>query len=430
MELLSDQSLYKDEKLASMDVEKLFTNVPIRQTIDIIMDRIYDHPSDTPPKIPPNVMKKMLILCTQGSAFTTSEGDIYKQVDGVSMGSPLGPLFANTYMAFVEDTVLSSKPHLKPKLYCRYVDDIFMVVDSLKTLETLKNEMTSISGLQFTQNIERNKHIHFLDVNITKFQNNINTTVFVKPTSNGIALPYHRTCPKKYYESTIRGQLHRSFSISSTWEIFERDLQRIKQLFINNNYPAKLISDEIDRFIHIKTQDPTHADKPTNIKLHYRNRMSSDYKNEEAKLRKILHTDISPITSNKLIVNIYYQTSKLHNHLIRSRLKDFTLLDDHVVYQYLCPHGGCQSSNTYIGYTTCDLKQRFKGHLQNGSIRDHFSEYHSHKRRSIEEWLKSTNVLYRSWKKYDLIIAEAIHIKKNSPTINKQCEWPNVLKVF
>ena len=83
--------------------------------------------------IPRKVMLELLTTCTTKNPFKTINGDTYIQIDGVSMGSPLGPLFANFYMATVENNILI-KLNLKPAVYCRYVDDIFVVVDNLTQL--------------------------------------------------------------------------------------------------------------------------------------------------------------------------------------------------------------------------------------------------------------------------------------------------------
>ena len=42
-------------------------------------------------------MKEMLILCTKNVHFTFNE-EVYKQKDGVAMGSPLGLVFADIFM--------------------------------------------------------------------------------------------------------------------------------------------------------------------------------------------------------------------------------------------------------------------------------------------------------------------------------------------
>ena len=58
---------------------------------------------------------------------------MYKEVDRISMGSPMGPAMANIFVGFLEQ--LFNKV---PKLYCyvRYVDDTFACFCSRK--ETLK----------------------------------------------------------------------------------------------------------------------------------------------------------------------------------------------------------------------------------------------------------------------------------------------------
>ena len=43
------------------------------------------------------VFEKLLRKCLQESIFTFN-GKLYKQIEGVSMGSPLGPIIANIFM--------------------------------------------------------------------------------------------------------------------------------------------------------------------------------------------------------------------------------------------------------------------------------------------------------------------------------------------
>ena len=65
--------------------------------------------------------------------FATSEahfyfnGEIYEQVDGVAMGSPLAPVLANLFMGHHEQHWLIQKEALSVLFYKRYVDDIFCI---------------------------------------------------------------------------------------------------------------------------------------------------------------------------------------------------------------------------------------------------------------------------------------------------------------
>ena len=45
------------------------------------------------------------------------------------MGTPLGPKFANIYMWYMENNVISDL-NIKPAVYTRYVDDIFVIVEN------------------------------------------------------------------------------------------------------------------------------------------------------------------------------------------------------------------------------------------------------------------------------------------------------------
>ena len=54
----------------------------------------------------------------------------YDQIDGVAMGSPLGPVLANLFMGVMEDMWLNEYSGPPVLFYKRYVDDIFCVFES------------------------------------------------------------------------------------------------------------------------------------------------------------------------------------------------------------------------------------------------------------------------------------------------------------
>ena len=76
--------------LISFDVVSLFTNVPLAQTIDKIADHIYE--LDSRPTFDKKTFKKLMHMATSG-IFMYRER-YYQQIDGVTMGSPLGPELA------------------------------------------------------------------------------------------------------------------------------------------------------------------------------------------------------------------------------------------------------------------------------------------------------------------------------------------------
>ena len=103
--------------LASLDVCSLFANVPVERTIDVLIDYDYHCDGAASPEIPEHIMRAMLRLCTTKAPFQAPDGKLFYQVDGIAMGSPLGVLFAQAFMAHVEQAVLGGGRVAKPALY-------------------------------------------------------------------------------------------------------------------------------------------------------------------------------------------------------------------------------------------------------------------------------------------------------------------------
>ena len=61
---------------------------------------------------------ELLNIATKNQLFQF-EGNLYEQVDGVAMGSPLGPLMANAFMCSIEERLLNQGK--MPIFYKRYV---------------------------------------------------------------------------------------------------------------------------------------------------------------------------------------------------------------------------------------------------------------------------------------------------------------------
>ena len=162
---------------ASLDVESLFTNVPVQETISIICRYVYNHSTLLSPRIPEDLLKQILTICTSESPFQ-HPNNLYLQVDGVAMGSPLGPTFANFYMGNLETTVLLNF-NPKPLLYARYVDDIFLLVENESDLFKLRDSFEEKSVLHFTVDLnhQNKQQVHFLDTLITSTESVLKTKI-------------------------------------------------------------------------------------------------------------------------------------------------------------------------------------------------------------------------------------------------------------
>ena len=88
----------------SFDVVSLFTNVSLQKTIDIILKKFYvEKVMNT--TIKKNSMRKLIKDTCKKTVFAF-DNEIYKQIDGVSMGSPLAPVLANIIMTELENTMI------------------------------------------------------------------------------------------------------------------------------------------------------------------------------------------------------------------------------------------------------------------------------------------------------------------------------------
>ncbi|XP_076037182.1 uncharacterized protein LOC143022718 [Oratosquilla oratoria] len=105
--------------IASMDVESLFTNAPLDETINFICNGLY-HSGETQFSISEDVLCRLLQACTKEITFYGPDKNMWiVQTVGVAMGSPLGVMFANFRMGSIEERIFTQHPKLKPYNFCR-----------------------------------------------------------------------------------------------------------------------------------------------------------------------------------------------------------------------------------------------------------------------------------------------------------------------
>ena len=91
----------------------------------------------------------------------------------------------------------------------------------------------------------------------------------------------------------------------------------------------------------------------------------------------------------------------------------------HLIYEFKCQEGECKSQNSsYIGMTSCTLRERMVGHKYKGSIFKHYWYAH-HRNPELEELISNSKILYQPEDTKKLAIFEAIFIRENKPTLNE-----------
>ena len=179
--------------LCSFDVTGLFTNVPLTDTIKICSSTLYeDSTTLTTPPIPQKVFIEQMEYATSSVEFTFNN-KMYRQIDGVAMGSPLGPAFANIFVGFYEEKLFSQIA--KSQVYFKYVDDTFVFfhheVEVGEFLIMLNNLHPS---LKFTFEKEMDKQFPFLDFCVEKRNYWFERNFCKKPTFTGQYLRRESFC--------------------------------------------------------------------------------------------------------------------------------------------------------------------------------------------------------------------------------------------
>ena len=105
--------------MVSYDVSSLFTNIPLDETINIILDDLFsetDVLSFNGCSFGKAHFKEHLEFAVKNNNFIFNN-QLYEHFDGVAMGSPLGPAFANIFMCALERNFLSNFVLLNLNLY-------------------------------------------------------------------------------------------------------------------------------------------------------------------------------------------------------------------------------------------------------------------------------------------------------------------------
>ena len=172
--------------MASLDMDSLFTNVPLDETIKICIDELFKSEM-TVCGLNRKEMFEMLSL-TLKESIILFDNKYYNQIDGVAMGSPLGPTLANIFLCYHESNWLKDCPKdFKSVYYKRYVDDIFVLFNKLEHAQFFLEYMNKKhKNMKFSIETEMNGSLFFLDVKIFRENDKFVTSVFRKETFSGV----------------------------------------------------------------------------------------------------------------------------------------------------------------------------------------------------------------------------------------------------
>jgi len=175
----------------------------------------------------------------EGKALTNIyNDDIYKQIHGCAMGSPVCPVVANLCMEETEETAIASTP-IPPKIWKRYVDDSFCIIKK-NAVTSFHNSLNSIDPhIYFTIKHESNGQLPLLDTLISRNNERLNIDVDRKPTHTDRYLDFRSHHDREHKISTAATLLHRALKLPNSEAGKAREIDYcISTALQSNGYPG------------------------------------------------------------------------------------------------------------------------------------------------------------------------------------------------
>ena len=214
----SDQSF-----LCSFDICSLFTNVPLDETFQICADTLYSG-KFIPPDFPKAVFIEFMHMATSGVEFSFNN-TMFRQTDGIAMGSSLGPVLANIFVGYNENKLFYFL--VKSQFYKRYVDDTFAIFENEAECDEFFNILNPLNpSLKFTSEKEESESLAFSDVKIQQSDSKFITSVYRKPSFTSQYIRWDSFGPSKRKKNLISTLVHRALCICSK-SLLQQELENI-----------------------------------------------------------------------------------------------------------------------------------------------------------------------------------------------------------
>ena len=406
---IRNTDIESDHILVSYDVSALFTNVPLMETINILVDKAFEDDwfNETHSmQLQKHQLTELLEIATSNQLFQFNS-ELFKQTDGVAMGSPLGPLLANVFMCHIENQL--EQKNMIPSFYRRYVDDTLVKMPNAESATDFLQVLNSVHpSLSFTMELEHEGSISFLGTVITRCGNTLKTEVYRKPTDTGLLLHFQSHVDSRYKKGLVNTMVDRAYRLSSTEEAFTKECDKLRTTFSKLRYPNTLVNSTIRRFMQETDRAPhavTSSEPSVYTKLPFKDQRSADrVRNEINSLGSMINANIKPVFTSR----------KLSQTLSVKEKKPPIVNTQCVVYSFQCDL--CDAN--YVGFTARHLHQRISEHRYSAIGKD-LETQHDNKRAKIDHLFK---VLKKCRSKFDCLIYETLFIKDIKPSLNTQSD--------
>ena len=227
--------------LCTVDVVGLYPNIPHNDGL-AALKRVLEERED--PKISTESLLELTECVLKNNVFEHDER-FFRQKQGTAIGTKMAPPYAILFMSDLEQKFLDSSP-LKPLVWWRYIDDIFLIwqhgEESLtKFLENLNDCHPTI---KFTAEHSREK-INFLDVEVSVKGNKLVTDLYIKPTDTHQYLHATSCHPSHCKTSIPYSQALRLNRICSEGSFFDKRCNELESWLMQRGFSAKKVRQQV-----------------------------------------------------------------------------------------------------------------------------------------------------------------------------------------
>jgi hypothetical protein len=189
----------------------------------------------------------------------------YKQNEGLAMGAPTSALLAEKFMQHDEHNyIINILQHHHIIDYYRYVDDILIIYnkDYTNIDNKLKEFNSTHPNIQYTIK-QTNNMLNYLDISIENVHNSSIFGIYRKPITTDLIIRNDSCHPTEYKNSAFRYLVSRmnTYPISSNNK--HQELQHIKTILQDNNYPPHTRLNIRDKQNKNTTTETTHKKRWT-----------------------------------------------------------------------------------------------------------------------------------------------------------------------
>ena len=151
------------------------------------------------------------------------------------MGQRLAPSLAIAFMSKIEAPVLN----LRPKLYCRYIDDCFVICSTQKEIDKCFDLLNRQSEyIKFTREKPRDNWLPFLNVQINLNQSGYIKKWYRKPSNKNILVHYFSTHPSQTKRALLRNMFQTARNVCTGRKEKEESITLARNIAIAIGYES------------------------------------------------------------------------------------------------------------------------------------------------------------------------------------------------